>query len=218
MKTMNYFKLSEIIKYFYRAPVVGVYNPSIYNNPLDIELKSAESSNICGWLANYLYYNVEEMANITDFTPYITKYKPMLDSTEVNKLLCEYIAPSCWHLNIVRSESENNRENQDIVNLVNDVTSFFMETTPYYTQIIDYYTSYEPKLMDQVKSNTENQFNDMPMTVTDIGVENHLTTLSKGTVASDMLTPAQRLAEIRDLLDNTYKRRSDEFKEKFILF
>jgi len=215
---MNYFKLSEIIKYFYEAPVVGVYNPSIYNNPLDIELKSAESSNICGWLANYLYYNVQETANVPEFTPYITKYKSMLDSTEVNKLLCEYIAPECWQLNIVRSENENERTNQDIINVVNDITSFFMETTPYYKQIIDYYASYETQLMNQVTASSENQFNEMPMTVTDIGIENHLTNLSKTTTANDMLTPVQRLAEIRDLLDNTYKRRSDEFTERFILY
>lgn len=142
-----------------------------------------------------------------------------INSNEVKKLLAEYILPRVWDTcAVISSDDTMDNLNNDISKFVLQVSSYLLSTKDYYKTIIDTYNNNLDALMEDITStNTGNiRFNDLPQTEY-VDTDDHLTniTQSDATVTDQRDTKIARIAEIRDKLDNTYRRWSDEFIAKF---
>lgn len=101
------------------------------------------------------------------------------------------------------------------------------ETQDRYLALLDSYTALEGKLLDQVKSSSDTEvlrkFNDTPQndfSGKDYTVDGYLSSVGKDKsetdMASDVMTPIQRLEEIRRHYADIYTEWMNEFKSFFL--
>jgi hypothetical protein len=190
----------------------------------------ARNTNYCGWNAMLAAYGASTTTGISS----LTNIGIDLQSNTIKQLMAFYVFPRIWHLTGLRTESElgeftadasqpyinAENSNKDAVALVRRVAAYLASTYKYYSKIISLYEAQSENLLNQVSSTvgSVDKYNDMPQTA-DITTENHLTNIGSHdeTNKTDMTTPIERLAEIRDKLDNTYKRWADEFVALFCI-
>lgn len=201
-----------ITKYYFNWKDLIVYksgNTYIYmTSPFLISLADTEELTY-GWAAMLSQYCISTPGSILT----------SINSSEVKKLLAEYILPRVWDTcAVISSDDTMDNLNNDISKFVLQVSSYLLSTKDYYKTIIDTYNNNLNALMEDITStNTGNiRFNDMPQTEY-VNTDDHLTNIthSDTTVTDQRDTKIARIAEIRDKLDNTYRRWSDEFIAKF---
>lgn len=200
--TKYYFNWKDLIVYKSGNTYINMTSPFL------ISLADTEELTY-GWAAMLSQYCINTPGSILT----------SINSSEVKKLLAEYILPRVWDTcAVISSDDTMDKLNNDISKFVLQVSSYLLSTKDYYKTIIDTYNNNLNALMEDITStNTGNiRFNDLPQTEY-VDTDDHLTniTQSDATVTDQRDTKIARIAEIRDKLDNTYRRWSDEFIAKF---
>ena len=116
-------------------------------------------------------------------------------------------------------ELTENEAKEFLVKLINIIVM----TYPKYAALLDYYKAKEGSLLDQINSVTTGlaRFNDTPQNEEaddEFEGDLHVTNLTKtkGTSATDGMSPIERLKQIQDSYKLVLRDWSDEFKKIFI--
>lgn len=107
----------------------------------------------------------------------------------------------------------------EVRELGNDFWSIFLDNVDYYSTLIDMYDGMYDHLLDQIKTNSETRFNDVPQNAASgdgYAEDNYSTTVTKSSASTDGTSPMNRLAEIQDKLRNLWADFAFEFNKLIV--
>lgn len=98
------------------------------------------------------------------------------------------------------------------------IKSWLINSEDRYKILIDLYNEQKDNLLDRIKSEATNQFNDTPQTTDDgLGSDSFATTFTKSTSETDADTIINRLSDINAKWESIYRKWISEFGLKFII-
>lgn len=141
-------------------------------------------------------------------------------SEYLDKCWQNYIWPKFYDLPICYSDDDSIADDDSekvFSNYIGAIVAWMDSSDSYYSILIKNLEDNKTKLLNQIKSNSIQRFNDTPQNGGDFSDDNHTTNTTSNEAYTDGGTVLSRLNEIENNLKRLYEQWSDEFR-KFIIW